>query len=136
MPSRRITIGGVDLHALERLHDAVRDFFALGDAAEDVDEDRPHVRVVVDDLERARHDVGVRAAADVEEVRRAAADLVDDVDRAHREPGAVGDDADRAVEPDVLEALLVGELLARVVHLGGVVARRSRGGGRPRCRRA
>ena len=125
----------VDLHPLERLHDAVGDLFALGDAAEDVDEDRPHVGVVVDDLERAGHHVGVGAAADVEEVGRAATDLVDDVDGAHREPGAVGDHADRAVEPDVLQALLVRELLARVAHLGGVVVGRSRGDGRPRCRR-
>ena len=39
---------------VERLHDAVGDLFALGDAAEDVDEDRLHLRVVVDDLERVR----------------------------------------------------------------------------------
>jgi hypothetical protein len=60
--------------------DAVGDLLALGDAAEDVDEDRLDVGVVVDDLERAGHDVGVGAAADVEEVGRLAADLVDDVD--------------------------------------------------------
>ena len=39
----------------------------------------------------------------------------------HGEPGAVGDDADVAVEADVLQALLVGRLLALVAHLGGVV---------------
>ena len=79
------------------------------------------VRVVVDDLERAGHDVGVGAAADVEEVGRLAADLVDDVDGAHGQAGAVGDDADGAVEAHVLQALLVGRLLALVAHLGGVV---------------
>ena len=93
-----------------------------------------HVGVVVDDLERAGHHVGVGAAADVEEVGRLAADLVDDVERAHGQPGAVGDDADRAVEADVLQALLVGGLLALVAHLGGVVVARTRGGTR-RCRR-
>ena len=80
-----------------------------------------HLRVVVDDLERAGHDVGVGAAADVEEVGRRAADLVDDVERAHGQAGAVGDDADRAVEADVLQVLLVGGLLALVAHLGGLV---------------
>ena len=50
-----------------------------------------------------------------------AADLVDDVDGAHGEPGAVGDDADVAVEADVLQALVVGGLLALVAHLGLVV---------------
>ena len=112
---------GVDLHPLERLHDPVGDLFTLGDAAEDVDEDRAHVGVADDDAQRTGHHVGVGAAPDVEEVRRAATDLVDDVDGAHREPGTVRDHADRAVEPDVLQALLVGELLARVAHLGGVV---------------
>ncbi len=111
----------VDLHLLERLHDAVGDFLALRDATEDVDEDRPHVGVVVDHLERACHHVGVRAAADVEEVRRRAADLVHDVDGAHREPGTVGDDADVAVEPDVLQTPLVRDPLARVAHLRRVV---------------
>ena len=78
-----------------------------------------HVLVEVDHLERAGHHVGVGAAADVEEVGGRAADLVDDVERAHRQPGAVGDDADRAVEADVLQVLLRGQLLALVELLGG-----------------
>ena len=45
------------------------------------------------------------------------ADLVDDVERAHGQAGAVGDDADAAVEADVLQALLLGQLLAVVEHL-------------------
>ena len=53
-------------------------------------------------------------AADVEEVGRRAADLVDHVARAHGQAGAVGDDADLAVEADVLQALLLGQTLARV----------------------
>ena len=77
--------------------------------------------VVVDHLEGAGHDVGVGAAADVEEVGGLAADLVDDVDGGHGQPGAVGDHADVALEPDVLQALLVGRLLALVAHLGGLV---------------
>ena len=63
-----------------------------------------------------------------------AADLVDDVERAHGQPGAVGDDADGAVEADVLQALLVGGLLALVAHLGERRSRPTRGGTR-RCRR-
>ena len=48
-------------------------------------------------------------------------DLVDDVDGAHGQAGAVGDDADGAVEADVLQALVVGRLLALVADLGGLV---------------
>ena len=121
VPSSRMTIGALISTRFERLDDPVRDLFALRDAAEDVDEDRAHLRVVVDDLERARHHLGVRAAADVEEVRGLAADLADDVDGRHRETGAVGDDADVAVEPDVLQALVVRGLLALVAHLRRVV---------------
>ena len=121
VPSRRITIGARSSTRPSALDDAVGDLLAAGDAAEDVDEDRAHVLVVVDDLERAGHHVGVGAAADVEEVGGRAADLVDDVERAHGQAGAVGDDADRAVEPDVLQALLLGQLLAVVEHLGRLV---------------
>ena len=116
-----MTIGDAMSTRPSAADDAVRDLFTLRDAAEDVDEDRPHVRVVVDDLERAGHHVGVGAAADVEEVGGLAADLVDDVDGAHGETGAVGDDADVAVEPDVLQPLLVRGLLALVPHLRRVV---------------
>ena len=119
--------------AAERLDDALGDLLAAGDAAEDVDEDALHLLVVVDDLERRGHHVGVGAAADVEEVGGRAADLVDDVERAHRQAGAVGDDADRAVEADVLQVLLAGELLAVVELLGRRVLRPTRGGGTRRC---
>ena len=102
----------------ERLDDAVRHLGALRDAAEDVHQDRPHVLVGVDDLERGGHHVGARTTADVEEVRGTAADLVDDVECAHRQPRAVGDDADLTFESDVLQALLPRELLA-LVELDG-----------------
>ena len=109
------------LDPAERLDDALGHLLAAGDAAEDVDEDGLHVLVEVDHLERRGHHVGVGAAADVEEVGGAAADLVDDVERAHRQAGAVGDDADGAVEADVLQVLLAGQLLALVELLGGPV---------------
>ena len=50
-----------------------------------------------------------------------AAHLADDVDGGHGQAGAVGDDADAAVEADVLQALVVGRRLALVALLGGVV---------------
>ena len=73
---------------------------------------------MIDHVERCRHHVGAGATADVEEVGGLSTDLVDDVERAHGEPGAVGDDADVAVETDVLEVLLLGQPLAVVEHLG------------------
>src|SRR5512143_1656754 len=104
-----------------RIDDALRPFLAARDAAEDVDEDALHALVEVDDLERGSHHVRVGAAADVEEVGGLAADLVDDVERGHGQPGTVGDDADRPLEPDVLEIMRAGELLALVELLGGPV---------------
>ena len=103
VPSSRMTIGTVDLDPFHGLDDALGDLLTTGDTAEDVDEDRLDALVDVDDLERTGHHVGIGAAADVEEVRSRTTDLVDDVERAHRKAGAVGDDADRAVETDVLE---------------------------------
>ena len=54
----------------------VGDQVAAHDAAEDVDQDRAHLRVREDQLEGRGHALGGRAAADVEEVgglrRRAA----------------------------------------------------------------
>src|SRR6266496_1868628 len=108
---------------LERLHDAVGHGVARGDATEDVDEHRPHVAVTEDDLQAVRHDLGRRAAADVEEVGRP--DIVlrpgvgDDVQRRHDEAGAVADDADLAVQLDVVEVLGLRLGLERV--LGGGV---------------
>ena len=65
------------------------------------------------------------AAAEVAEVRGPPAGDDDDVDRRHREPGAVAEDADLAVELDVGDALLARERLervgrARVAHLRDV----------------
>src|SRR5207248_313742 len=106
--------GWPDVDRVESLHDAVRYFLAPGDPAEDVDEDGLHLLVGVDDLEGVGHHLGVGATADVEEIGRRAADLVDDIARAHRQAGAVGDDADGAVETDVLQALLLGQRVARI----------------------
>ena len=77
----------------------------------------------------------IAAAAEVAEVRRPAARDDDDVHRRHRQPGAVAEDPDRAVELHVRHALLARERLQRVrrrdvAHLGDV-----RDDGRARCRR-
>ena len=103
-----------DLHALERFEDAARDLVAARDPAEDVEEDRLHLRVLRDHLERVDDALGAAAAAEVAEVRGLAAGDDHDVDRRHREPGAVAEDADRAVELDVGDALLARERLERV----------------------
>src|SRR3954468_3950235 len=108
---------------LQRLDDAVRDGVAGGDPAEDVDEDALHGRVGQDDLQPVGHNLGGGATADVEEVGRPhAAELLagvrDDVQGAHDQAGAVADDADLALELDVVEVLLLGRGLERVGRAG------------------
>ncbi len=127
--------GRVDVDPPHGLEDAVGHFFTSGDAAEDVDEDGLDVGVVVDDLERSGHDVGVGAAADVQEVGGLATHLVDDVDGAHGQPGAVGDHADRALEARRTAGPCRGRPL-RVRHgSGSRRTARSRGDGTPSWRR-
>src|SRR5208282_488196 len=60
------------------------------------------------------------AAANIKEVRRAAARIFDRVHRCHGETGAIDDTADIAVESDIVEVMLGGLDLARI--LLGVVA--------------
>src|SRR6478735_226595 len=103
----------------ERADDALGDGVARGDAAEDVDEDRLDLRVAEDDVQARRHDLGGRTAADVEEVGGLHAAVVlagvrDDVERRHDQARAVADDADLAVELDVVEVVLLGLRLERV----------------------
>ena len=81
-----------------------------------------HLRVAGDHLERVDDALRAAAAAEVAEVRRPAADVRDDVDRRHREPGAVAEDPDVAVELHVGDALLARERLERVGR-GGVAHR-------------
>ena len=104
---------GGDVHPRQGLHDPVGDLLALGDAAEDVDEDRLHLVVGVDDLEGVGHHVGRRAAADVEEVGRLHAAVVlpgvrDDVQGRHDQAGTVTDDANFAVELYIVEVERLG----------------------------
>src|SRR6478609_9268832 len=112
---------------VERADDAVGHGVAGGDAAEDVDEHAPDLGVGQDDVQAVGHHLGAGTATDVEEVGRLlAAELLagvgDDVEGAHDQPGPVADDADRAVELDVVEVLLLGGQLERV-GLGVVLER-------------
>src|SRR6478609_11359968 len=112
---------------VERADDAVGHGVAGRDAAEDVDEDAPDLGVGQDDVQPVGHHLGARAATDVEEVGRLlAAELLagvgDDVEGAHDETRTVADDADGAVELDVVEVLLLGRCLERV-RVGGVLER-------------
>src|SRR6478735_1839249 len=104
---------------VERPDDAVRDGVAGGDAAEDVDEHGLDLGVAEDDVQAVGHDLRRGATADVEEVGRLlAAELLarvgDDVEGGHDQSGAVADDADGAVELDVVEVLLLRGGLERV----------------------
>src|SRR5579863_6646318 len=103
----------------DRRHDAVRHRVAGGDAAEHVDQDGAHRRVGQHDFQAVGHHLGRRAAADVEEVRRPhTAELFtgvgDHVQGGHDQAGAVANDADLAVQLDVVEMLGLGPGLDRV----------------------
>ena len=110
---------GLVAEDLERVDDAVGDRVARGDAAEHVDEHALDLRVVQDDVEAGGHHLRRGAAADVEEVGRLDAAVLltgvgDDVQRRHHQPRAVADDADLAVELDVVEVVLLGLELQRI----------------------
>ena len=117
--------GSAIVELVERREDPARDLVAARDPAEDVEEDRLHLRVARDHLERVDDALRVAAAAEVAEVRRPAAGEGDDVDGRHRQPGAVAEHAHLAVELHVGHALLAREALLgrhrlRIAHLGHV----------------
>src|ERR1700712_2330199 len=121
-------LGGLVAEDAQGAHDPVGDGVAGGDATEDVDEHALHGRVGEDDLQAVGHHLGRGATADVEEVGRAhpaelLAGVGDDVQRAHDQPGAVADDADLALELDVVEVLLLGRGLERIGGCGGLERR-------------
>src|SRR5882757_1163827 len=99
-------LGQLDL--AQGLDDAVGDRVAGGDAAEDVDEDGPHVKIAQDDSKAFGHDPRGGAAADVEEVGGRGAAAGDHVEGGHHQPRAVSDHADLPVELDVVEAFGAG----------------------------
>src|SRR5215831_3470583 len=103
----------------ERRDDAVGDLVARGDAAEDVDEHAPDRGVRQHDLQAVRHHLGRGTAADVEEVRRPDAPerlpgQGHHVQGGHDQARAVADDADLALELDVVQVLGLGARLQRV----------------------
>ena len=71
VPSRRTTIGTSHVQPVERRQDAAGDLVAARDAAEHVEQHRPHLGVGQQHLERGHDLVGLRSAADVQEVGRA-----------------------------------------------------------------
>ena len=111
----RTTSGTLRSHRTRRLDHALGDRVALHDAAEDVDQDRLETRVAQHQLEGLGDLFCRGAAADVEEVRRLAAEELDRVHRRHRQPGAVDEAADVAVELDVAEVELARLDLGRIL---------------------
>src|SRR5690625_922592 len=112
------------LEHLQCLDDAVGDRVARGDTAEDVDEDALDLGVAQDDLQAVGHDLGGGTATDVQEVggRDPAVLLTgvgDHVQRGHDQARAVADDADLALELDVVQALGLGGDLERITLLRG-----------------
>ncbi len=101
-------------HLPHCLQDSAGDLVATSDAAEDVEEDRAHLLVARDHLERVDDALCVSAAAEVAEVRRPPTRERDDVDRRHRQSRTVSEHADRAVELHVRDALLACERLERI----------------------
>src|SRR3954453_17701018 len=118
-------LGRLVAEQLQCVHDAVGHRVAGRDAPEDVHEHALDGGVGQDDVQAVGHHVGRGATTDVEEVGRLhAPELLtgvrDDVQRAHHQAGAVADDADLAVELDVVEVLLLGSGLERVGR-GGIL---------------
>ena len=126
-----------DVEGLGAFDDAARDFVAAGDAAEDVEQDTLDVGVGKHEFEAVLDQLGFGAAADVEEVGGRAARALDFVHRAHDETRAVADDADVAVEVDVVIDAPASRFLLEGVGLfaGFGEGGEFRDGGRVRCRR-
>src|SRR5580704_2788863 len=103
----------------DRGDDPVGHRVAGGDPAEDVHEHAAHARVGQHDLQAVGHHLGRGAAADVEEVRgpdaaERLARVGHHVQGGHDQARAVADDADLAVELDVVQVLGLGPGLDRV----------------------
>ena len=79
----------------------MRDFVAARDAAKDVDQDPLHPRIPGQQLQRAVHHIGLRPAADIEKVGGMTPLALHQVEGVHHQPGAVADDPDGSLEPDV-----------------------------------
>src|SRR4029453_13922063 len=84
----------VEADLARRADDAFGNGIAAHHAAEHVDQDSLHARIVEDQLEGAGNALLGRGAGDVHEVRRLAAVVLDDVHGRHGEAGAVHHAAD------------------------------------------
>ncbi len=105
-----------------RLHDPVRHVVTAGDAPEDVEEDRLHVRIGGDDLERRDHLLRIGRASDVQEVGGLPPVVLDQIHRGHGQTGPVHTAANVAVQlhegkPRLPSLGLGGGLRARVPQL-------------------
>ena len=89
-----------------RFHKGIGDQIALGDAAEDVDQNPLHLRIGQDNPEGFACAFRSNAAADIEKVCRLPAMMFDDAHRSHRQPGTVHKAADVAVELNEVEVRL------------------------------
>src|SRR5204862_7068369 len=98
--------------------DAPRDLVAARDAAEDVEEDRPHLAIGGDHLERVDDALRIAAAAEIAEVGRPAARQRDRVERGHNQTGAVAEYPDLALQLHVGDVLLARSAFLRRVRLG------------------
>ena len=105
----------MQVHFARRGNHAFGDDVAAHDPTENVDQDAFNVGIPEDDLERRRDAFLGGAAADIEEVGRRRAVELDDVHGGHGEARAVHHAADLAVELDVVERVLAGFGLGRIL---------------------
>ena len=112
--------GDLEVDLLHRLDHALGHPVAAVDAGEDVDQDGLHLVVGEHQVEGLGDALGRGPAADVEEIGGLATGVHDHVHGRHREPRAVDDAADVAVQSDIAQTPIGGGHLARV--LLGLVA--------------
>ena len=122
VPSSRSTIGTLTFEIPRRRHHARRQPVHAQNAAEDIDEDRLHVLVRKQNLERVLNLLLRCAAAHVQKIRRAAACVLNNVHRRHRQARAVHHARNRAVELDVVQRVLA-RLHFQRIFFGNVAQR-------------
>ena len=90
---------------LGRLDDPFGDHVTFHDPAEDIHQDRFHLRIGQEDLKSRGHLFHAGAPADVQEIRRAGSFMQDHVHRSHSEAGAVHQAPDAPVQADIVQAV-------------------------------
>ena len=99
--------------------DALGEHVTAEDAAEDIDKDNPDAGITLQELEGGGDHLFRGTATDIEEVGGAPAGGLQEIHRGHGEPGPVDHAADIAVEADVVQVVLGGSQIPRIL-LGGV----------------